>query len=747
MGHQFHKVLIAGFTTLVLTLNPLPLLQTETRAVGPSAFTKPYAGVYPVSGNRRLLVILLRAQDSTTSVTRQTIRNQIFGPAPSVSTYLNEISHGRFNISEACVTRWLVAQDDPSTPGVNESLKSFVHKGGAPHEQAKAEWLIQAVDNDNQTNFNWSDFDDDKDGWVTPRELLILWVYPGGDSGRSRKADPNVVQVDGLKYGVKIPELARVGENANWRLIAHELLHQVCGLSDLYIDDSLNYAGVGGYSIMCASGAAVHLDPWAKMKLGWLQPQVVTCDGWYFLNDVERTPQALIVHDPARGTKDYFILENRWPGTSHEQNPFTHAGLVVWRIEEKHDNPDSDWGRKTIDRIWAQGEVPKASRVKDNCPGNLISVFQGNTRGVSYALTPTSSPGNLRWRDGKSSNIGLWFYSQPGPVMRVYIDVPPLQAGSFRGSLAVSVGSSRNLAIRQSPQKALLAKERSENDLIDIGIARDGHAYAWYRDGTLSAGAPRNLGNYRRPQPFSLPPGRSPYDIVGMAIASDDHVYAWYRDGTVSAGSSRNLASYRAPRSYTLAPGKAPLDIVSIGIARDDHVYVWYRDGTVSAGTSIDLDHYRPRQHYTSAPGRHLSTILAVAIDPSDQVHAWYRDPISDVATAGPVQVGAYLDPQRPAVQPGMISRVIVRAHRPDGKPLVGGQVFLQAEAGLFRTSSAPQVAGQTSAAGFFATEWRAPDASLFTRNETYIHASVKNAQGHIGRVRVKVPILRQRIR
>jgi hypothetical protein len=330
--------------------------------------------------------------------------------------------------------------------------------------------------------------------------------------------------------------------------------------------------------------------------------------------------------------------------------------------------------------------------------------------------------------------------------MRVYIDVPPLQAGSSRGSLVVSVGSSHNLASRQSPQKALLAKERSENDLIDIGIARDGHAYAWYRDRTVSAGSPRNLDNYRSSQPFSLPSGRSPYDIVGMAIASDDHVYAWYRDGTVSAGSSRNLASYRAPRSYTLAPGKSQQDIVSIGIARNDHVYVWYRDGTVSAGTSIDLDHYRPRQHYTSASGRPLSTILAVAIDSSDQVHAWYRNPISDVVTAGPVQIGAYLDPQSPAVQLGMISRVIVRAHKPDGKPLVGVQVFLQAESGLFPASSVPQISGQTSAAGYFATKWRAPNASQFSHNETYIHASVRDAQGHVGRVRVKVPILRQPI-
>ena len=89
MEHQFRKVLIGGFTTLVLILNPFPLLQTETRAVSPSDFTKPYAGVYPVSGELPILVILLRAQDNANNVSRKTIRNRIFGPAPSVSTYMH----------------------------------------------------------------------------------------------------------------------------------------------------------------------------------------------------------------------------------------------------------------------------------------------------------------------------------------------------------------------------------------------------------------------------------------------------------------------------------------------------------------------------------------------------------------------------------------------------------------------------------------------------------------------------------
>ena len=115
MGYQSLKVLIVGFTALVLTLNPLPPLQREAQAASPRDFTKPYSGVMPVSGNLPVLVILLDAKDNPNKFSRNDIHKKFFGPAQSVSTYFNEISHGRFNIREAYVTPWLVAQDNPST--------------------------------------------------------------------------------------------------------------------------------------------------------------------------------------------------------------------------------------------------------------------------------------------------------------------------------------------------------------------------------------------------------------------------------------------------------------------------------------------------------------------------------------------------------------------------------------------------------------------------------------------------------
>jgi M6 family metalloprotease-like protein len=753
LAHELQKVAIAGFAALLLTLNPLPSHHTQGQAASSSEFLKPYAGVRPVVGTRPLLVILVQARDRPAAVAPTIVRQRFFGvgPGESVSTYFNEISYGRFGVTEAMVTPWLTAQDNLATPNIDESLASFVYQGGYPAEVAKAQWLIQAVDR--QTNFDFARFDNNpRDGRITPEELLIMWVYPadptdpqGGTGGRSRPADPWLIPVSGLSQGVEIRTLSRVGENANWRTMAHELLHQVHKLGDLYVDKPGGYPGVGPYSIMCASSSPMHLDPWARMKLGWLVPEVITQDGWIDLNDIERWPQAFILHDPARGPKDYFILENRWPGNSHERSSLGQGGLVVWRIEERHDDPNTDWARQTIDRIWPTGEPPPSQRIPENCPTQASAVFRGDDSAASYALTPGSYPGRLVWRDGSGSRIGLWFVSEPGPRMRVYVDMPPQQVGLRPEPMDYSVGSSRALGGVVMRAESVLAAGRSETTLIDVGFAADGRVYAWYRDGTVSAGhTPADLGNYRPPAPFVLPAGRTPYDIVAIAVAPDDHVYAWYRDGTVSAGSSRNLVDYRPPAAYTLPPGKAPTDIIGAGIAKDSRVYMWYRDGTVSSGTSTDLDVYRPAEGFGLPPGRHPSRIRAVAIDPRHHVYVWYES-ISerDIDVEGPVLTGAYLDP--PAVQPGGSARVIVRALDPTGRP-IAASVTLSAQAGVFPASSARQITGQASGAGYYAADWRAPQVAPGGLSETYIDGVVANAQRHVGRFRLRVPLLLQPI-
>jgi hypothetical protein len=55
----------------------------------------------------------------------------------------------------------------------------------------------------------------------------------------------------------------------------------------------------------------VHVDPYHKLKWGWLNPQMAS-SGTYTLRPVATTGDALILANPHVGTREFFIVENRW---------------------------------------------------------------------------------------------------------------------------------------------------------------------------------------------------------------------------------------------------------------------------------------------------------------------------------------------------------------------------------------------------------------------------------------------------
>ncbi|WP_143019565.1 hypothetical protein [Mesorhizobium qingshengii] len=672
-----------------------------------SDFVAPFAGVRQVTGTLPVLVILLRPDSPSDSpylppgtpqiqnltqaqidaLSRDRLRKQIFGPRKSVSTYFNEISYGAFNIEEAMVTPWLVARDDPAT-AVDESSHAFIHTSDI---YKKGAWIIRQVEA--MTTFRFSRYDRNNDGRVTEDELGVIWIYPGVYGGIGRETDPALVKVPSLSKGVQLNMLARAGDQSSWALMAHELAHQIFRLGDLYVDKA-GYPGVGALSLMCDQGDGTHLDPWGKMKLGWLKPTVINEDGWYALSDVETWPQALILHDPKRGARDYFIVENRWPGQSHEDF-LTMRGLAIWRVSER--DTSGNWARKTIDLVWAGGPPPSQQLTPGQCPSRDDALFDGDSVATGYAPTPYSSPGRLVWGDGTPSGIAIWHISRASNNARLYVDVPPMQGPSMVGPAVAMTGSTRALDAHEPPY--FFQPGRRSDDIVGMGIASDNHVYAWYRDGMVSSGTAADLGRYRAPYPYSIPGGRTPKDILAVDIASDDHVYAWYRDGTVSAGTTRDLGAYRPPASFTLAPGRVALDIVGIGIAQDDRVYAWYRDGMVSSGTSRDLDAYRAVYPFSLPLGRVPDNIIDVGIDTNDRVHSWLKAN----GTGAPIIVTAYATPG--GLAPGKRTTLTIKAADSQGRPLENVAVVVGASAGAFATATR-LITGEDGLAEF---TWLAP--------------------------------------
>lgn len=101
----------------------------------------------------------------------------------------------------------------------------------------------------------------------------------------------------------------------------------------------LQYQKLGYEVVRCAMATSgvtgtPHLDPWAKIHLGWIKPVVVTRSGWYAVRSAEKNPEAYILYKPAHGVNEYFIIENRWPPDSFYEM-YVETGGATSGIERR----------------------------------------------------------------------------------------------------------------------------------------------------------------------------------------------------------------------------------------------------------------------------------------------------------------------------------------------------------------------------------------------------------------------------
>ncbi|HYY67638.1 MAG TPA: hypothetical protein VE572_04760 [Nitrososphaeraceae archaeon] len=140
--------------------------------------------------------------------------------------------------------------------------------------------------------------------------------------------------------------------------------------------------------------------------------------------------------DPRRGPEEYFIIENRWAGTSYDQQMADNRELGVWHIMERPEvygsvppppnvRPEdwrtlapSDWGRRAIRMI-----RPILTGPSDDSR----ALWDGSDPQTGYDLLsndPNPQHATLRWADGAPSGFALRSIPVAGPNMTVTVDVP-----------------------------------------------------------------------------------------------------------------------------------------------------------------------------------------------------------------------------------------------------------------------------------------------------------------------------------
>ena len=198
----------------------------------------------------------------------------------------------------------------------------------------------------------------------------------------------------------------------------HELCHLIFGTPDLYFEGHWPYAAAQ-YSLMDQAWGQ-HLDAPEKLKLGWLDYKVVTSTGEYELANVETTSRALVVMNPQRGPGEYFLLENRWRGTSYDAI-LSQDGLAIWHVIEDPNvfNSVSPWPPTGAKNEWGRLGIRMIRQNGGNPMDDHHALFTTATTVVS----DVTSPARLRWLHDRPSGISVKMLSGVGPTVKLRIEV------------------------------------------------------------------------------------------------------------------------------------------------------------------------------------------------------------------------------------------------------------------------------------------------------------------------------------
>ncbi len=407
------------------TLISCALVHPPGRPAGIPDFSGPLfsAKISTASGVRRVVAILWDpGRPNHPAPPVETIDDLLFGADPSVRDWYRQNAGSRFRLVREAVLGWYPA-DRPAghywSPTDDDPNDAWIHG----HVEKWAEAVRKA-----DVEFDFGVHDANGDGTLDPQELTVLIVIPqAGPFGTVRApAGREVPTVEPLVVdGVRIPLIAEwyTGIPANLGAPAHELSHLLLGTPDLYMNGRPWPFAAHGFSIMDSSYGTTHFDPFVKLKTGWLSTRVVTGGGTFVLRDVETRREAIILYDPVRGPREYFLLENRWRGATYDRGRsgagggLPNSGLAIWHIIEDPallplSNPPiggpGEWGRRGIRLVRANGGVPE---------DDAQALFR--TAGVTVG--DDTSPAHLRWIDGSPSGFTVTLLSGPAPAVTVSI--------------------------------------------------------------------------------------------------------------------------------------------------------------------------------------------------------------------------------------------------------------------------------------------------------------------------------------
>ncbi|MBU1651627.1 M6 family metalloprotease domain-containing protein, partial [bacterium] len=436
-----------------------------------------------------IIAIFIKYPDQGETFKTSEFNDHLFGSHPaaprSLSDYYEEISYGTFHLTGQTIG-WFTAAHDKAYYGAN------LPNGKDQNYFALAREAVEAAD----SYINYSDFDSNNDGYVD--NVFIIHSGRGEESSggtaddlwsRRSQLDPAYISGEGTKVmDFTIQPEKLWSEKTTVGIFCHEFGH-ILGLPDLYdVDYSSN--GVGSFCLMGfgswnttgnqLSGAVpAHMCVWAKKKLGWMAPSLITSNGKYDLTAAERGASSYMLNNNMPNL-EYFLVENRQK-VSFDAGLPGNGGVLIWHIDDAKIDDNTDENHKLVDL--EQAQATQTLDLDPNDPnaseGSDADYFR---QGKSF--TDTTNPNSKNYA-GASTNIGITDFSVP--------------AGDGKMSFTASFGSTTPTPTytytytptptpTSTPQTGLKWKFKTDGMVESSpALGSDGTIYVGSQDGYLYA--------------------------------------------------------------------------------------------------------------------------------------------------------------------------------------------------------------------------------------------------------------------
>jgi M6 family metalloprotease-like protein len=259
-------------------------------------------------------------------------------------------------------------------------------------------------------HFNFAAFDVNHDGRLSPNELAVL-VIVNAPHGQSHRYG-NGLQIPGQRVTFASTD-GVVAEGGGFSVIGHELFHGLGGI-DLYGPWGQCYDVNRLMTVMAATGDGgvadseqiIHLDPWHKMLVGWIEPRLVAIGQTgkaqlaaqhIPLNAEPERKRPLLFYDEKKGKSEFFLLEYRTPYRLGYDQAVATSGLVIWHVA-----------------YGADGQPAKRASERPNCKGIFVPVASVFVRGapdwqqgIGKAWTSANGEIVLRWLNHHDSGVHI----------------------------------------------------------------------------------------------------------------------------------------------------------------------------------------------------------------------------------------------------------------------------------------------------------------------------------------------------